>query len=226
MNALDVTDLVKEYPDAEGKPPRRVLDGVALSVAPGEAVAIVGPSGCGKSTLLNLIGLLDAPTSGHIRLAGKDVAGLGENDRAALRAEHLGFVFQLHHLLPQCTVLENVLVPTLALPASSETRRQAPETARELLAAVGLSALAGKFPAQLSGGERQRVAVVRALVNRPQLVLADEPTGALDQANAAAVRDVLVRLAKERGAALIVVTHDAGIAASLDRVVKLGEGGR
>jgi ABC-type lipoprotein export system ATPase subunit len=221
MPAAEAIHLVKEYPEAAGRPPRRVLDDVSLAVEAGESLAIVGPSGCGKSTLLNLIGLLDEPTSGEVRLAGRSVAGLGEPARAVLRAELIGFVFQLHHLLPQCTVLENVLVPTLALPPGHEARAGAPARAEALLDRVGLSAQRSVFPGVLSGGERQRVAVVRALINQPKLILADEPTGALDRDNAARVVDLLRSLATEHEAGLIMVTHDQALAASLQKTLTL-----
>ena len=221
MHALEVTHLMKDYPDAAGRPPRRVLDDISFTVDGGESLAIVGPSGCGKSTLLNLIGLLDVPTAGEVQLAGRRVAGLGERERAALRAELLGFVFQLHHLLPQCTVLENVMVPTLALPAGHPNRVGVAERAAGLLDRVGLSAQRDQFPGVLSGGERQRVAVVRALINQPKLILADEPTGALDRENAGRVVDLLKSLAGEHQAGLIMVTHDQALAASLQRTLTL-----
>ena len=221
MPAVEAIHLVKEYPEASGRPPRRVLDDVSFTVESGESLAIVGPSGCGKSTLLNLIGLLDEPTSGEVKLAGRTVSGLDEPARASLRAELLGFVFQLHHLLPQCSVLENVLVPTLALPNGHAARSGARERAEALLERVGLAAQRNVFPGVLSGGERQRVAVVRALINQPRLILADEPTGALDRENAARVVDLLQSLAREHKAGLIMVTHDQTLAADLQRTLAL-----
>jgi lipoprotein-releasing system ATP-binding protein len=221
MHAVEVAHLVKEYPEAAGRPPRRVLDDVSFTVDAGESLAIVGPSGCGKSTLLNLIGLLDEPSSGEVRLAGRAVGGLPESARAALRAELLGFVFQLHHLLPQCTVLENVMVPTLALPSGHPARAEAAGRAQALLERVGLAGQQAAYPGVLSGGERQRVAVVRALINQPKLILADEPTGALDRDNAARVVDLLKSLAAENKAGLIMVTHDQALAASLQQTLTL-----
>lgn len=221
MPAVEAIHLVKEYPEASGRPPRRVLDDVSFTVESGESLAIVGPSGCGKSTLLNLIGLLDEPTSGEVKLAGRTVSGLDEPARASLRAELLGFIFQLHHLLPQCSVLENVLVPTLALPNGHAARSGARERAEALLERVGLAAQRNVFPGVLSGGERQRVAVVRALINQPRLILADEPTGALDRENAARVVDLLQSLAREHKAGLIMVTHDQTLAADLQRTLAL-----
>jgi ABC-type lipoprotein export system ATPase subunit len=221
MPAVEAIHLVKEFPEAAGRPPRRVLDDISFTVEAGESLAIVGPSGCGKSTLLNLIGLLDEPTSGEVCLAGRSVTGLGESERAALRAELIGFVFQLHHLLPQCTVLENVLVPTLALATGHPAKAGAAARAAALIERVGLAAQQAAFPGVLSGGERQRVAVVRALINQPKLILADEPTGALDRDNAARVVDLLQSLASEHNAGLIMVTHDQALAASLQRTLAL-----
>jgi ABC-type lipoprotein export system ATPase subunit len=184
---------------------------------------VVGPSGSGKSTLLNVTGALDRPTSGTVRFEGRDLAACSDRELAGLRNRAIGFVFQLHHLLPQCTVLENVLLPTLPC-----RREVAAETARanalRLLERVGLAARARAFPGELSGGERQRVAVVRALVNHPRLVLADEPTGALDAATAERVVDLLVELNREEGAALVVVTHAAHLARRIGRVMAMRDG--
>jgi ABC-type lipoprotein export system ATPase subunit len=221
VNAVEVIEVSKEYPDAEGAAPRRVLDGISFTLGTGESMGVVGPSGCGKSTLLNLIGLLDEPTSGEIRLGGRSVIGLKETERTSLRARHLGFIFQLHHLLPQCTVLENVLVPSLALRPSRVEAAAARTRALALLERVGLADQAAKFPTFLSGGERQRVAVIRALINQPQLVLADEPTGALDRKNAEVVQELLLGLCRDTTTALIVVSHDAQVAQRLGRVFTL-----
>lgn len=217
--AVEVTELVKEFPETSETPPRRVLDKLNFSLAEGEALAVTGPSGCGKSTLLNLIGLLDRPTSGEVLLAGQPTSTQTEAARATLRAKHIGFVFQLHHLLPQCSVLENVLVPTLALPPSE--RQGAVERAQTLLERVGLHNRASSFPQALSGGERQRVAVVRALINQPRLILADEPTGSLDQENARSVAKLLQELAQASHAAYILVTHDHTLAESMGRMLRL-----
>ena len=222
MPAVEAIHLVKEFPEPAGRPPRRVLDDVSFTVDAGESLAVVGPSGCGKSTLLNLVGLLDEPTSGEIRLAGRPTAGMTEAARSSLRAELLGFVFQLHHLLPQCTVLENILVPTLALPSNHPAKAGAEARANSLLERVGLGAQKSVFPGVLSGGERQRVAVVRALINQPKLILADEPTGALDRANATRVVELLRSLAAEESAGLIMVTHDQPLADTLQRKLVLG----
>lgn len=193
-----------------------VLDGVDLGVAAGESVAIVGPSGSGKSTLLNLMGALDVPTSGTVLLNGRELTGLSDEELAAIRNRELGFIFQAHHLLPQLTALENVLLPVLT--------GRAEERARALLTRVGLGERLYHRPGQLSGGESQRVAVVRALINRPQLLLADEPTGALDHATAESLADLLVQLNREEGVALVVVTHWPALAQRMSRRYELRDG--
>jgi len=250
-----------------------VLDGVSLEVHEGESVAIVGPSGSGKSTLLHIIGTLDRPDAGQVLLGGRDLARLTDAEVATVRNRHIGFVFQAHYLLPQCTVLENVLVPTLAdswsapvpgrsnaethLPSSQHHNSEKPAgrcdseasaaqrlseiaaapgggrtSAREsvagraerLLARVGLAERMAHRPGQLSGGERQRVAVVRALINQPRLVLADEPTGSLDQASAAELARLLADLNREEGVTLIIVTHARDLARKMNRVLELKNG--
>jgi ABC-type lipoprotein export system ATPase subunit len=197
-----------------------VLGDVNLQLAAGESLAIVGPSGSGKSTLLNIAGALDLPTGGEVRFGGKPLAGLSDAELARFRNQEVGFVFQLHHLLPQCTALENVLIPTLVkgAPAGADDR------AVELLGRVGLADRSDAFPAVLSGGERQRVAVVRALINRPRLLLADEPTGALDAESAAALGDLLVELNQETGTTLLVVTHSRELAERMGRSLVLRNG--
>lgn len=215
---LRLTQVTKEY--ADSPQPVRVLRGVNLSLAAGETAAIVGPSGCGKSTLLNLIGALDVPTAGKVELQGKDLAAANEAGRAALRNAAVGFVFQLHHLLPQCTVLENVLIPTMVHPDP----KGAKERAERLLARVGLSERAGQLPGKLSGGERQRAAVVRALINRPALLLADEPTGSLNERGAEELAGLLLELNREEQMTLVVVTHSEAVAAMMGRVFELREG--
>jgi lipoprotein-releasing system ATP-binding protein len=204
----------------EGAPPVEVLRGVDLDVAPGASAAVVGPSGSGKTTLLQLIGALDAPDAGTVAIDGRDLAALDEAGRRDLRLRRIGFVFQLHHLLPQLTVLENALVPAWA--AGDAARRRA--RARRLLDRVGLGPRADHRPAQLSGGERQRAALVRALVLEPALLLADEPTGALDRAAAAALADLLLELNREEGVTLVVATHSADLAARLARRLRLADG--
>ncbi len=202
---------------------QQVLGGVELSIAAGDTLAIVGSSGSGKSTLLNILGTLEQPTSGEVLLFGQSIRGLGEKALAHLRSEKIGFIFQMHHLLPQLTAWENVLVPTL-VDGGKSNRPGYEKRALELLDRVGLAAHAQKRPAQLSGGERQRVAVVRALLKSPQLLLADEPTGALDEANALALTDLLAELNKETGVATVLVTHDLALAAKMQRTLHLHQG--
>lgn len=218
---LELNGVAKSYDG--GAEPVPVLRGVDLRLAAEEAVAIVGSSGSGKSTLLNIIGTLDRPDVGQVLLEGRDLTTLDERALAAVRSEAIGFVFQLHHLLPQCSVLENVLVPTLA--GGGKSRREAAgDRARRLLERVGLSHRLDHRPGQLSGGERQRVAVVRALINEPELLLADEPTGSLDEASARNLARLLVELNQEEGVALLVVTHAPDLAARMGRVLELHQG--
>lgn len=222
---LQLDGVTKVYAGPDGGSPVAVLREVQLELVAGETLAIVGPSGCGKSTLLNLLGALDRPSTGRVRLDGRDLATLDDAALAGVRNRRIGFVFQSHFLLPQCSVLENVLVPTLALgSADVSLRSQAPQRARQLLERVGLGARLGHRPGELSGGERQRVAVVRALINQPGLLLADEPTGALDRTSAAALGDLLLELNREQGVALIVVTHALDLARRLGRVLELRDG--
>ena len=216
---LKLTDIYKRYDSPGVAAPTEVLKGVTLRVETGGSVAIVGPSGSGKSTLLNIIGSLDRPTSGRVILDGQDLSHQDEKSLAAIRSRQIGFVFQLHHLLPQCTVLENVLVPTLVA-----DRDGAAERAGRLLERVGLTGRLSYRPGQLSGGERQRVAVVRALINAPKLLLADEPTGSLDQAASENLADLLIELNREEGATLIVVTHSIDLARRMDRMLELTDG--
>lgn len=197
-----------------------VLRGVALQLAPSESAAILGPSGSGKSTLLNILGTLEPPTAGRVQLDGSDPYSLAPRALARFRNTRIGFIFQDHHLLPQCSTLENVLIPTLAgtPPADAESR------ARELLGRVGLSGRLAHRPAELSGGEKQRVAIARALINRPRLVLADEPTGNLDRATADQVGDLLTNLPRAHGVILVVVTHSELLAARFARRFELVDG--
>ncbi|MFN3409062.1 MAG: ABC transporter ATP-binding protein [Limisphaerales bacterium] len=237
---LQLDGVSKTYPAPDGGA-LSVLDDITLAVAAGESLAIVGPSGSGKSTLLQIIGTLDRPTRGRVELAGQDLSRLDEMALAAVRNRQIGFVFQSHYLLPHCTVWENVLVPTLAnlspgrpaTLASSDGERagvrgrpeeSATSRAERLLQRVGLAERFHHFPGQLSGGERQRVAVVRALINRPQLLLADEPTGALDHASADNLGQLLVELNREEGVTLIVVTHSRELAQRMERVLELKDG--
>ncbi len=223
---LRLTNVTKDYESPDHAAPIKVLDCVSLEVGAAESVAIVGPSGSGKSTLLQIIGTLDRPTSGEVALSGQDLNRLDDNQLAVVRNRQIGFVFQFHYLLPQCSVLENVLVPTLAsdAPAKSTASESASARATRLLTRVGLGHRLSHRPGQLSGGERQRVAVVRALINRPQLVLADEPTGSLDHASAQQLAQLLTELNREENAALIVVTHALDLARRMEKVFELKDG--
>jgi lipoprotein-releasing system ATP-binding protein len=217
---LQVTDLTKDYPTPRGS--LRVLDRVSLTLAPGDAIAVTGPSGSGKSSLLYILGALDAPTSGRVMLDDRNPFELKPDALAAFRNEQIGFVFQDHCLLPQCTVLENVLVPTLV--ASKADGAAAAARARQFIGRVGLADRIDHRPAELSGGERQRVAIARALINGPRLLLCDEPTGNLDHAAAATVADMLLDLHRTGGTILVVVTHSTALAARLPRRVELRDG--
>jgi ABC-type lipoprotein export system ATPase subunit len=220
---LELTNVAKYYDFANGAEAHHVLKDVTLKVAAGESVAIVGPSGSGKSTLLNIIGTLDRPTSGRVLLESRDLSQLDDKELATIRNRDIGFVFQLHHLLPQCTVLENVLVPTL-VNANRVSQKETEEQARRLLERVGLESRLSHRPGQLSGGERQRVAVVRALINNPKLLLADEPTGSLDRFAADNLAQLLIEINREENVTLILVTHSLDLAALMGRVLELRDG--
>ena len=220
---LKLTHVSRRYDSPNQSGALTVLNDVSLDVAQGESLAIVGQSGSGKSTLLHLIGTLDRPTSGSVTLNGQDLGTLDDQQLAAVRNRQIGFVFQSHYLLPQCTVMENVLVPTLACPEAA-ARDGAGERAGRLLKRVGLGERVSHRPGELSGGERQRVAVVRALINQPRLLLADEPTGSLDQASARELGQLLLDLNREEGVTLIVVTHAPELARRMGRVLELKEG--
>ena len=217
--ALTVRGLVKDFEGSEGT--LSILRGVDLQLNLGDAVAVTGPSGSGKSTLLYIVGLLDQATSGDVMVLGQSISSLGEAQAAAFRNEHIGFIFQDHHLLPQCSVLENVLVPLLAGDGVTTADE---ERAKKLLDRVGLADRITHRPAQLSGGERQRVAVCRALINQPELLLADEPTGNLDQATADSVGTLLLDLIQEENVALICVTHSLELAARFPQRLELRAG--
>ncbi len=195
------------------------LRGVDLDIAEGETLAVIGPSGCGKSTLLQMLGALDQPTAGEVRFAGRSLSGM--RDLAGFRAREIGFIFQSFHLIPTLTALENVQVPMLECGGTRASRRKRGE---ELLASVGLTERLNHLPSKLSGGERQRVAVARSLANRPRLLLADEPTGNLDTTNATRIIDLLLEVHREFGTALVVVTHDPGVAVRVGRAVRMKDG--
>ncbi len=219
MPDLLVDNITKQYPTRAE--PLVVLRGVSLALSAGENMAIVGPSGCGKSTLLHILGTLDDPTSGTVRLNDVNPFDLTEPELAALRNRQIGFIFQDHHLLPQCSVLENVLLPTIA---AGRTPPESLDRARTLLSRVGLEQRLEHRPAELSGGERQRAAVARALINRPALLLADEPTGNLDHTTAATVARLLLELQTQEKTMLIVVTHSLEVAGMMQRQRVLDDG--
>ncbi len=218
--ALEATALSRSFVGGDGRE-LAVLEGVELHVEAREAVAIVGSSGAGKSTLLHLLGVLDQPTSGEVRIGGRNVSALDTEALAGIRNETVGFVFQFHHLLREFTALENVMMPCLIAGLS---RRAAGERARELLAAVGLDRRLEHRPAQLSGGEQQRVAVARALSNEPVVLLADEPSGNLDAHTSEELHDLLFRLRGDRGLAMVLVTHNRELAERTDRILQLKDG--
>ncbi len=216
---LEVTGLTRSF--HQGGVEIAVLRGVDLSVAAGQVVGLLGPSGTGKSTLLQAVGLLEGGFGGTIRLAGADAGSMNSDGRTKVRRESLGFVYQFHHLLPDFTALENVMLPQLIL---GRTEGEARERARSLLAALGLAQRLDHRPSRLSGGEQQRVAVARALANRPALVLADEPTGNLDEHTADLVFAEFVGLVRGEGSSALIATHNERLAARMDRVVRLHEG--
>jgi len=220
---LELINVTKDYgiPGMPGYVP--VLNSLSLKLTEGRSIAIVGPSGCGKSTLLNLIGALDKPTHGQIRFMGQELTTLDEMRLARIRNRQIGFVFQMHHLLPQCTVLENVLVPTLAFPDVGK-REYNQRRAEELIEKMDITDCIHRRPGELSGGQRQRAAVARALINRPALLLADEPTGSLDHDTAISVMNLLHNLNRTEDLALVVVTHSRDLAREFEDVRTLRYG--
>ena len=219
MEILKLTDICKDY--QQGKEPVRVLKNINMTVQKGDYLAIMGPSGSGKTTLMNLIGCLDVPTSGDMELDGKDLKDLSDDQLADIRNRHIGFVFQFHNLLPEFSALENVMMPALI---GGAKRKEAKQRALELLEAVGLSERAEHKPAQLSGGEQQRVAIARALINRPSVVLADEPTGNLDTHNRDEIQRLLFEVREKFGQTIVMVTHDEKLAEMADRKIVMSDG--
>jgi len=220
---LELVDITKGYgsPGMPGYVP--VLKSLSLKLAAGESMAVLGPSGCGKSTLLNIIGALDKPSHGQVRFMGQDLTTLNETKLSFIRNQEIGFVFQMHHLLPHCTVLENVLIPTLAYPDVRKVEFFK-KRAIELIEKIGISECADRRPGELSGGQRQRAAVARALINSPKLLLADEPTGSLDHGTAISVMSLLNNLNRTENIALVVVTHALDLARQFDDVRTLRDG--
>jgi lipoprotein-releasing system ATP-binding protein len=219
MSDLQVEHVAKSYPTASE--PLVVLRDVSFGLSVGENLAILGPSGCGKSTLLHILGALDKPSSGNVRLKGRDPLTLSEKDLAHFRNREIGFVFQDHYLLPQLTVIENLLLPLLAFGGIDDRAR---ERAKMLLDRVGLAARSGHLPGELSGGERGRAAIARALIAKPSLILADEPTGNLDRTTAKSISQLLLDMQRDEGAMLITVTHSLDLAALMQRRVELDNG--
>ena len=220
---LELTDITKGYgiQDMPGYVP--VLKSLSVELSAGESMAVLGPSGCGKSTLLNIIGALDKPSQGQVLFMGEDLTTLDDTKLAFIRNKEIGFVFQMHHLLPHCTVLENVLVPTLAYPDKSKSE-VLQKRAKELIEKMGISECIDRRPGELSGGQRQRAAVARALINSPKLLLADEPTGSLDHETALSVMNLLSDLNRSENIALVVVTHAVDLAKLFERVYTLRDG--
>lgn len=219
---IELKQVVKEYASPSGGPALKVLDGIDLKVERGESLAVMGPSGSGKSTLLNLMGTMDQPSSGEIVFEGKVLGQYSPAELGEFRAQQVGFIFQDHRLLPQCTMLENVLLPTLTLKQKSSSEDL--ERARFLIDKVGMGERAEHFPAECSGGECQRIAVVRALINQPKLILADEPTGALDYENAQSLMQYLRELTQSEGCSMVMVTHDSNMLDYAQRSVRIQKG--
>lgn len=220
---LELIDISKGYgnPDMPGYV--KVLNSLSMNLGSGESMAVLGPSGCGKSTLLNMIGTLDKPTDGRVILGGQDLTGMDETELSFIRNHEIGFVFQMHHLLPHLTVLENILIPTLAYPDAGKNESYR-NRAMELIEKIGIYECIDRKPGELSGGQRQRTAVARALINSPKLLLADEPTGSLDHETAVSVMTLLSDLNRTENISLVVVTHAADLAQQFGRVYTLREG--
>lgn len=213
---VQLDNVSKSYPEGSNNQRREILNSLSLSIESGQSVSVIGPSGCGKSTLLNIIGTLDPPDSGEVEVCGRNISGLNDKELSALRADKIGFVFQSHHLLPQISVIENVILPNLASSSPIE-QSECNNTAAQLLESVGMADHAHKMPSEISGGEMQRVAVVRSMINSPELLLADEPTGSLDQERGEELITLLLQLCDEQNTALILVTHDDKTASRMER---------
>ena len=223
MKLLELTGITKSYESPDRGAPVPILKGINLSVSEGESIAVLGPSGSGKSTLLNIMGGLDHPSSGSVRLEGKKLTELSEKELAFIRNRKIGYVFQLHHLLPQLNVLENTMLPAIPFRVQKKSGQQM-DRACDLLRRAGLGERLRYRPGQLSGGERQRVALVRALINSPKLLLADEPTGSLDSAASRRLTGLLIELNREEGVTLVVVTHSELLAERMNRRCRLHDG--
>ncbi len=213
---VQLDNVSKSYPEGSDNQRREIFNNLSLSIESGQSVSVVGPSGCGKSTLLNIIGSLDSPDSGKVEVCGSNISDLNDKALSALRADKIGFVFQSHHLLPQISVIENVMLPNLASSAPIE-QSECSNRAIQLLESVGMADHANKMPSEISGGEMQRAAVVRSMINSPELLLADEPTGALDRARGEELISLLLHLCEGQKTALILVTHDIKTASRMQR---------
>jgi len=220
---VELENIYKTYGNNNGTPYRAVLEGANLTISNNDSIAILGPSGCGKSTLLNIIGTLDNPSSGFVKIDNEYISGLNDFKLAEIRNRKIGFVFQLHHLLPQLNLIENVLLPTLVI-KDKTYKNSALSRAMDLLKTVGLVDKTRLYPGQLAGGECQRIAVVRALINKPEIILADEPTGSLDQESAEQIGTLLSTINKEQKVALVIVTHSMELAAKMSTLYKLSRG--
>lgn len=220
---LELDNIAKTYVNGDAEIKREVLKGISLSVKKGGVFSIVGPSGSGKSTLLNIMGTLDKASSGEMKFDGKDISQYNDNQLADIRNKKIGFIFQSHHLFPQLNILENVLVPTIPLKDKTQ-KKKARERALSLLEYVGLIDRIHQLPGQLSGGEAQRTAVVRALINEPEIILADEPTGSLDVDSTNVIGELLSKINKEKNVALIVVTHSLSLANSIGNIYSITNG--
>lgn len=223
MNLLSLKNISKAFGNEKEGTKRKVLENLSLSMQKGESLAILGPSGSGKTTLLNIIGAMEEPDEGIVRFGDQNLGEMNGNELVGFRNRQIGFIFQFHHLLPQCTVLENVLIPTLPL-KGKDIKDKKREEAEHLLKKVGIYDHRNKIPSKLSGGECQRVAVVRAMINQPSLLLADEPTGSLDEKNADKIADLLLELNQENMLSLLVVTHSEKLASAMNRTLRLRDG--